>query len=572
MSASADDPGLLAIASTIADGTGVDWKDVARQLPNQDCASIVDELRTLERFTAVTEITPTQWGPYSIHSELGRGVFGRVFEAVDPDLQREIALKVIRKDASDQAADLSRGLKEARLLAKVTHPNVVRIYRVERIADEVGIAMELIRGRTLNDLVGSAGPFAAREAAVIGIDLCRAVAAVHAAEMIHGDVKAHNVMREIGGRTILMDFGAGRMLDRDVAGDEDLAGTPVYLAPEVFAGAARTKTSDMYSLGVLLYYLVTASYPIQGATGIEIARQHWRGAPRRLLRDARPELPDSFVRVVEQALADRPEDRFQSAGAFESALAGTLSGKSVVPPPPVTLKGFALAAAALLVALALGGYRMFGPSAPPADVTEVAPSTAPAEAAAGAYRIEAALYVERDGVDTRAQQGTQVVPGDRLSLQVRTSVPAYVYVVNEDEQGAGYLLFPLPGQSLTNPLPAGELHRLPGTQGDERLSWQVTSAGGREHFIIFANTAPLSSFDQLFASLSRPVRDKPVQSVSLSREAVGVLRGVGGIAATPAQPGAPVGLARDFGTPLVEGEETVRGVWIRQVTLENPVR
>ena len=181
-------------------------------------------------------------------------------------MQLEIALKVIRKGASDQAADLSRGLKEARLLAKVTHPNVVRIYRVERIADEVGIAMELIRGRALNDLVSSNGPFAAREAAVLGIELCRAIAAVHAAGMIHGDIKAHNVMRETGGRTILMDFGAGRMLDLPVGSEGDCAGTPVYLAPEVFAGKDRTRASDIYSLGVLLYYLVTASYPIPGAT------------------------------------------------------------------------------------------------------------------------------------------------------------------------------------------------------------------------------------------------------------------------------------------------------------------
>ncbi len=305
MNAGAEDSGLLSIASPIADGTGVDWKDVARQLPDQDRAPIVDELRALERFTAVTEITPTQWGPFPIKSELGRGVFGRVFEAVDPDMQLEIALKVIRKGAEDQSADLSRGLKEARLLAKVTHPNVVRIYRVERIADEVGIAMELIRGRALNDLVANNGPLAAREAAVIGIDLCRAVAAVHAAGMIHGDIKAHNVMRETGGRTILMDFGAGRMLDRAVGSEGDCAGTPVYLAPEVFAGKDRTRASDIYSLGVLLYYLVTASYPIHGATGSEVARHHQRSLPRKPLRDARPDLSASFVRVVERALADK---------------------------------------------------------------------------------------------------------------------------------------------------------------------------------------------------------------------------------------------------------------------------
>jgi hypothetical protein len=568
MSANADDSGLMSIASAIADGTAVDWNDAAPHAADADRDPIVDELRVLERFTKVTDMTPPQWGPFAITAEIARGEFGRVYQAVDSDLQLDIALKVIRSSASD-TPDLSRGLEEARLLARISHQNVVRIYRVERIANEVGLAMELIRGRTLNDIVKGDGPFAAREAAGIGIDLCRAVAAVHAAGMIHGDVKAHNVMRETGGRTILMDFGAGRMLDRDVARDRDFAGTPAYLAPEVFAGAARTKASDIYSLGVLLYYLVTASYPVQGETGSDIARQHRRRAPRRHLRDARPDLPDSFVRVVEQTLADRPEDRFQSAGALESALARTLSTKPV---DPVSLfKRLAVAAAAVLLALALGGYRMFGPFGPPVEVVEVTEPAAAAEAAAGAYRIEAALYVERDGVDTRVRQGAQVAPGDRLSLEVRTSVPAHVYVVNEDEQGEGYLLFPLAGQAVTNPLAGGVAHRLPGIQDGQRMSWQVTSAGGREHFIIFANPTPLSSFEEMFAGLPQPLRDRPVQSVRLSPQAVGVLRGVGGVTSTSVQSGA-LGLARDFGTPLVDGEETVRGVWIRQVTLENPVR
>jgi len=567
MSASADDPQLLSLASAIADGTVVDWKDIARQLADPAQFPIVDELRALEGFKTVNDVLPSRWGPFLLTEELGRGVFGRVFVARDSDLQIDVALKVIRTPKSDE----SQGLKEARLLAKVSHPNVVRIYRVERIADEVGIAMELIRGRTLSQVVHTTGPLAAHEAAVIGMDVCRAVAAVHGAGMIHGDIKAHNVMRETGGRTILMDFGAGRMLDHAVRAEADFAGTPAYLAPEVFGGAVRTRASDIYSIGVLLYYLVSASYPVQGATGSEIARHHRGGRPRKPLRDARPDLPDSFVRIVERALAEKPDDRFQSAGALEAALAETFSSPVVPAPAPPRRRGFTLALAAVVVAAAFGGYRIFSGADSPTEVTAPLAVT-PALETAGAYRIEAALYVERGGVDVRLRQGTQVAPGDKLSLHVRASVPAHVYVVNEDEQGEGYLLFPLPGQSVTNPLPAGQVHRLPGTQAGERMSWQVTSAGGREHFIIFANPAPLSSFEQVFAGLPPPGRDNPVQAVGLSREAVGVLRGVGGVTSASTGAGAATGLSREFTTPLVDGEESVRGVWIRQVTLENPVR
>jgi hypothetical protein len=358
------------------------------------------------------------------------------------------------------------------------------------------------------------------------------------------------------------------MLDRPVGSDGDCTGTPVYLPPETFAGKDRTRASDVYSLGVLLYYLATASYPIHGTTATEIVRHHRRGLPRKRLSDARPDLPSSFVRVVERALADTPEDRFGDAGAFEAALAETLSAASVPGPVPWWRRYTPALVAATLI-LAFGGYAMFRGTESPAEVAQ--PLVATAEAA-GEYRIEAALYVERDGVPVRLRQGTRVAPGDRLSLQLRSSMPAHVYVVNEDEQGEGYLLFPLPGQSLTNPLPAGQMHRLPGVQAGEQVSWQVTSAGGREHFIIFANTAPLSSFEQLFARLPPPDRDNPVQSVGLSREAVGVLRGVGGVVSTPSGAGAATGLATEFSTPLIDGEESVRGVWIRQVTLENPVR
>ena len=568
MSASADDPRLLSVAAAIADGTAVDWKSVDAQVADPDQSPIVEELRALERLKALGEMTPPQWGGFLIKEEIGRGTFGRVFHAFDPHLQLDIALKVIRGDASALTLDVSRAFEEARLLAKVSHPNVVRVYRAERIADEVGIAMELIRGRTLNAIVHHTGPFGAGEAAVIGLDLCRASAAVHKAGILHGDIKAHNVMREGGGRTILMDFGAGRMLDHVRAGG-DFAGTPVYLAPEVFGGAARTTASDIYSLGILLYFLVTGSYPVEGTTTTEVARRHQQLTPRRTLRDARPGLPDAFVRLVERAIARTPAERFQSMGALEAALADTLAAPAAPPSPPPNRRKFVAAIAAVTVAMALGGYRMWPSAVPPVAVV---PPAGDAAAALGEYRIEAALYVERDGVDTRVQQGAQVAPGDRLSLEVRTSVPAHVYVVNEDEQGEGYLLFPLAGQAVTNPLTGGVAHRLPGIQGGQRLSWQVTSAGGREHFIIFANPTPLSSFEEMFAALPQPVRDSPVQSVRLSPQAVGVLRGVGGVTSTSVQPGAPLGLARNFGTPLVDGEETVRGVWIRQVTLENPVR
>src|SRR6185437_5147759 len=161
--------------------------------------------------------------------------------------------------------------REGRLLARIRHPNVITVHGVEIHEGRVGLCMELVRGTTLEDVLRKRGSFSAREAALVGIDLCRALAAIHAAGLIHRDVKAQNVMREDGGRIVLMDLGTGREAD-DHAGRaiRELAGTPLYLAPEIFVGAAASALTDVYSLGVLLYRLVSGAFPVRAATVDEL--------------------------------------------------------------------------------------------------------------------------------------------------------------------------------------------------------------------------------------------------------------------------------------------------------------
>src|SRR5262249_1463873 len=155
-------------------------------------------LKALEGLARTHEETPRQWGPFHIIGEIARGAFGTVYIATDPTLGLTVALKVIRPRNPDVAIDPARALTEARLLAKITQPNIVRVYRAERIGNEVGVVMELVKGRTIDDLVQNESRFNASEAALIGLDLCRALAAVHASGALHGDIKAHNVMRGEG--------------------------------------------------------------------------------------------------------------------------------------------------------------------------------------------------------------------------------------------------------------------------------------------------------------------------------------------------------------------------------------
>src|SRR5207237_194043 len=150
----------------------------------------------------------------------------------------------------------------------------------------------------------------AREAALVGVEICRALAVVHEAGLVHRDVKTVNVMREESGRVVLLDFGLAVRANAPL--EEHAAGTPPCMAPETLRGERATALSDLYSLGVLLYRLVTATFPYAGRTAQEVADAQARGA-RVALRDARADLPAGFVSVVERALDSVPEARYAPA-------------------------------------------------------------------------------------------------------------------------------------------------------------------------------------------------------------------------------------------------------------------
>jgi len=349
---------LIPLAESIADGSPVDW-DAAEARASDDERGLVRQLRVLANLAvlhrslpadphdlpsaSVARLTNTapaigSWAHLALVERLGGGTFGEVYRAWDRHLEREVALKLLRtpRRRQDTASAPSRGdesiddpqasriTREGRLLARVRHPNVITVHGVAVHDDRVGLWMELIRGATLEHLLLKRGPFGAREAALFGIDLCRALAAIHAAGLIHRDVKAQNVMREEGGRLVLMDLGTGREMDpRRRYALPDLAGTPLYLAPEIFDGAPASERSDLYSLGVLLYHLVTGSFPVRATTIEELQEGHAKGAGVRL-RDARADLPTPFVRVVDRAIASDPDRRYASAGALEADLVQTL--------------------------------------------------------------------------------------------------------------------------------------------------------------------------------------------------------------------------------------------------------
>jgi tetratricopeptide (TPR) repeat protein len=340
-----DDERLLLLAEAVAEGFEVNWADAEKSATNVAQRDVIEQLRMLARVfdsqragelesqpapdvSQTPTITVERWGPLALRDEVGRGTFGTVFRAWDLRLDREVALKLLHRSASERPQMASAIIEEGRLLARVRHANVVTIYGADRFDGRVGLWMEFIHGKTLKHVLRERGPLGAREATLIGIDLCRALAAVHKAGLVHRDVKAENVMQEDGGRLVLMDFGAGR---EDLPPQDrmrpSITGTPLYMAPEILDGADTSARDDLYSLGVLLFHLVTGLFPVSGSSLEELRLAHKRRQAVHL-RDLRPDLPTSFVRVVEQATSFSNEERFATAGAMERVLDRGLSGET----------------------------------------------------------------------------------------------------------------------------------------------------------------------------------------------------------------------------------------------------
>jgi serine/threonine-protein kinase len=352
------------LLESVADGSPVDWAalDAAaataaekKRYRNLRLVARVAELhRTLvleEDDRIVTSLgadaasaDPETWGHLSIASRLASGAFGQIYRAHDSQLNRSVALKLLRRDLA-LVRPVDRLLDEARTLAQVDHPNVVTVHGADVRDGRAGLWMELVDGQTLEAWLAAHGPMGAREVASIGMDLCGALAAVHRKGLVHGDVKAQNVMREKGGRIVLMDFGAGRAQGVDAAG---VAGTPMYLAPEVLAGAPPTPQSDLYSLGVLLFHLLTNSFPYS-VGDIDTLRAAHADGSRTWLRDLRPDLPHAVVESIERAIDPDPARRFATAGAMERAL--HLDTVPVIVRPRWFRSAFAIPALSLLAVI-----------------------------------------------------------------------------------------------------------------------------------------------------------------------------------------------------------------------------
>jgi len=277
-------------------------------------------------------------GKYRIVGQLGRGGAGIVYKAVDETLGRDVAVKTLNPDLANTEV-MSRFRAEATILAKLNHPQIATIFELFRSENDLLMVMEFVRGEALDKLSERLGPIAPDRAAYL-IDLVlSALEHAHRAGIVHRDVKPANVMVTDEGGIKIMDFGIARVLGAEQKTvDFRLMGTPAYMSPEQVMGEEVDGRSDLYSVGVLFYRLISGTLPFTADTALGMLQRQIRDTPTPV--DVhRPGLPAWCDAIIQRALAKMPADRFQSAEEFRDTL-----GRATGPLPAADYaKAFAVA-------------------------------------------------------------------------------------------------------------------------------------------------------------------------------------------------------------------------------------
>jgi len=301
-------------------------------------------------------------GHYRVEEKLGEGSFGDVWRGVDVRLDRKVALKVPRAGADEDAEAWGRLLEEARSASKLNHPLICATYDIGEEDGTGYIAMEYVEGRPLSDLT-SAGPLPPATAIAYGIDAATALAHAHGHDVIHRDLKAANIMITPEGHAKLLDFGLAQRLDapaiealsqsrKSLAELGGAAGTLIYMAPELLRGKPATTSSDIWSLGVLLYEILSGRLPFQGQTAFEVSMAIMVEDPPAL--DAA--LPERLQTLVRKCLEKDPAQRPGDAAGIQAALEESKTALADAERNHKTRRSrLQITAASLIAVLALGG-------------------------------------------------------------------------------------------------------------------------------------------------------------------------------------------------------------------------
>ena len=260
-------------------------------------------------------------GRYRILARIGSGGMADVYRAEDTHLGREVALKVLHRRFAQDQEFVERFWREAKSAAGLQHPNVVGVFDRGEHAGTYYIAMEHLPGRTLKEIVAGEAPLAQERAIDLGVQILHAAGFAHRHGVIHRDFKPHNVIVDDAGRVKVTDFGIARAGASEITETGSIMGTAQYISPEQAQGHAVTAAADIYSIGVILYELLSGRVPFEGESAVSVALKHLSEVPRPISQ-LRPDVHPALEAVVMAALAKDPAQRWTSAEDFAEGLEG----------------------------------------------------------------------------------------------------------------------------------------------------------------------------------------------------------------------------------------------------------
>ena len=276
-------------------------------------------------------------GRYRLQARIGSGGMSTVYRALDQTLQRQVAIKLMNREVASDSDQLERFRREARAVAQLSHPHIVGVIDAGEDESRPYIVFEYVEGETLKERIRRVGRLPIGEAVAYAIEIARALGAAHARHIVHRDVKPQNVLIDEEGSAKVTDFGIARTLDEEgLTADGRVLGTTDYVSPEQALGQRVTGQSDLYSLGIVLYEMLTGEVPFKGENQIAVAMKHVREAIPDV-QSKRPELSAALAAVVDNATAKRQEDRYANDAeliadledvlAIETARAGSATGE-----------------------------------------------------------------------------------------------------------------------------------------------------------------------------------------------------------------------------------------------------
>jgi eukaryotic-like serine/threonine-protein kinase len=415
-------------------------------------------------------------GRYRLDAQVGAGGMSTVYRAFDITLERPVAIKLLHREIAADSDQIERFRREARAVAQLSHPHIVTVIDAGEDDGRPYIVFEFVEGETLKQRIKRLGRLPVDEAVAYAIEIARALGAAHSRNIVHRDVKPQNVLIDAEGSAKVTDFGIARSLDDEgLTADGRVLGTTDYVAPEQALGQPCTAQSDLYSLGIVLYEMLTGEVPFKGENQVAVAMKHVRDSLPDVQK-RRPEVSATLAAVIDRATAKDLKRRYASDAdliadledvlALETARAGSSTGEAttvlrtlpprarrrlplrVAHPAWLALAALVAVSAAIVLAVLLSGHTKRGtgtqgaPSAPnaePISLKQSAPRDYDPYGTGGEHPDQTGLVVDRDNSTfwstERYDGGLGNKPGVGIYVDAAPAVAAKALQIRSPEPG-----------------------------------------------------------------------------------------------------------------------------------------